>query len=1748
MLSRRVLALLLYPTDITQRTVVASSLVPPWHANVCFAARARPRMYVAFVVPPYIPPERICCGSGDTRTHPQTASHLPAPRTRANAVTRWDRATTPPEMPGWLAHERSQSALRSSPRFSASDLGVRRRGCSTHNAARDNVSRRSLRWHPLWQCWRAPSVGHSRQPRIAHAAPTHTNNRQTPTAILPDTGHELRADRWRAEPTAVCEPDDVSRATTGGTYPEAAAARPPPDGGPSRPGRSPCPPSRSPTALGSAHALEARTPRPAANTSVASLRCVSANVQRSQANTSILLERHADADIVCIQEAFWGFIKLVPSAENPDGTPYHNAVSHGNFMCLGAAPDSRVAVYVNRRWAHASPRVHRGTVTHPDVLVVTLHFTSGDFTLINVYNDSASHAAVEFLLDRYTSLPPIAFLAGDFNLRHPMWDDSERVRHHPNPQPKRRQCDELIQLATMELGLSLLNDPCGPPTWISNNVSARPGVLDLVWVDPALGTYDPLQVLLHDRALSDHAVLSWLVPITPETDSTPRVKRDTEAAAEFIDDIGRKIAELPTDFQTKDDLVRVADRLQDVLHTAWNDHATIPRRSKHSKAWWNQECTDSAHAARDAKARAAECRYALRSATADSNANRDGDVDLATAVASAEEEAAAASHALKLAARRAKKTYFSDLVQNAESQDIWKFVQWTKPRKLDSTTTINRGDGAPASSLEEIREAFQNQFTPANPHPVDESFLDSVPQLPERDFPPIAIAEIADSLRDTSNSSAPGPDHISWFWLKRLVKRHPGTLAFLAALFTASVRLGVHLPLFKVSVTVIIPKPNKPDYTAPKAYRPIVLLNCIGKLLEKVIARRLQFEGQKFGVLHPCQYGGTMQHSTTDAGIQLVHNIRQAWNRGLPTSALLLDVAQFFPSIHHDILGRILRKQGFHSTLCTFFQDYLVGRTTQFLYNGRMLDPTDLTVGVGQGSALSPILSGLYIAPAIHLASPVAAVPVANSSLQFFVDDGLISVATPRISSDATTHDQLALNNAVLAHIFHTLVSNLNKIGLTLEPDKLELMHFTRADTGYFPETEPFGPHLAVKTGASVARVKPKAVMRYLGFFLDPKLSFRTHVRTYVNKACGTVHALRMLGNSVRGLSPANKRRLYISNVLPVALYGAQLWWHPQWKRTKWIARELQKVQARAGRWITGCFRTTPLGSIEVLARIIPIRFQVDKHMKNAALRTRTLHSGHPVRAALPDYWSSAPNNVMAAFPLATSTASPAHDSPLRHVDWIARLCNEDFHVLHDECHPGRRLRDTYHDRVRICADAPPKGSTEFKDWKRLTFLPLLREILQRQDAVTVFSDGSHSGAAKEHRTGAAWAIYCAGQRAAQGSFGYGKASPFDAEMAALARGLKAAVQHCNRDTKAIHAFVDNKSAVKTIFACNNGPAQLLSVVACTTARAFLDQDPERTITIHWCPAHVNVPQNEHVDKLAKHALGQPQPDFISMSTAKQRIRDEALRRWRTDATGHHRLGRHTLFNRNHIETLCSDKAQAKASPLTLADKPAMYARFTRFMTGHFPHGDFRARFNLPGPSKCECGAAEETQHHILYTCPLWIRPEAVSTTPAAVLQRAAEQGSLPHAIAITSASTDDLENPHPTPENVMMFLRLNPMVATFEWPELLAKRDAEERRGSLDNTYADLISAHTRAKVGALADMGVSGIYRDSGALAMFAAGWKAEKEAETAGMEREAARAGREGLGAREGGRVFGRSSDLREDGRREESENGAPRGREA
>ena len=150
-----------------------------------------------------------------------------------------------------------------------------------------------------------------------------------------------------------------------------------------------------------------------------------------------------------------------------------------------------------------------------------------------------------------------------------------------------------------------------------------------------------------------------------------------------------------------------------------------------------------------------------------------------------------------------------------------------------------------------------------------------------------------------------------------------------------------------------------------------------------MVARQLQFDAVKYGILHSNQLGGVAQESTKDAGMFLIYLVRASWAKWLKTSVVAFDIVQFFPSLNHSILTLILRHFGFPDCIVDFFSNYLVGISTQYSWNSFLSGVCDADVGVGQGSALSPILSVLYIASLICIFELRA--QSLNLSTSFFV-------------------------------------------------------------------------------------------------------------------------------------------------------------------------------------------------------------------------------------------------------------------------------------------------------------------------------------------------------------------------------------------------------------------------------------------------------------------------------------------------------------------------------------------------------------------------------------------------------------------------------------------------------------------------------------------------------------------------------------------------------------------------------------------
>ena len=507
-------------------------------------------------------------------------------------------------------------------------------------------------------------------------------------------------------------------------------------------------------------------------------------------------------------------------------------------------------------------------------------------------------------------------------------------------------------------------------------------------------------------------------------------------------------------------------------------------------------------------------------------------------------------------------------------------MNWVKKRKLLATEAIKYND-MPCLSPESLWNALHNSFNTALYRQVNLSILNEIERKPCQMWPPFSRFEFESAISKCIDSSAPGPDKMSWHHWKFIIKNNK-YLSKIINIADACIDLGHWPKYFKISTTVIIPKLNKMSYDNPKAFHSIVLLNTLGKLVKKVIAERLQHIVTSNDFIHPSQLGGLKFKSIADAGIALTHIIRSGWSKGRSTSSLAFDISQFFPSLNHRLLVLILEKVGLDPKVTNFFANYLIQRSTKYLWNNLTSPSFKVNVGVGQGSALSPILSTLYLSPLIYIIEKRFKNLNLPISILSFVDDSLFIAQNKSFS----------ISNSHLFCSYNILFNLLNSFGLIIEHSKTEIFHFNRSHSPFNPPPLDLSP-----IGGPI--LHPKDLWRYLGFIFDRKLTFHKHIDHYANKAISTVKCMKLLGNSVRGINPLQKRLLYRCCTLPIALYGFQMWFYNK-APLLYHMKILNKMQRRAAIWILGAFKTSPLEGIEALAGLMPIKFHLQKIAKRS--------------------------------------------------------------------------------------------------------------------------------------------------------------------------------------------------------------------------------------------------------------------------------------------------------------------------------------------------------------------------------------------------------------------------------------------------------------------------------------------------------------------------------------------------------------------
>jgi len=575
--------------------------------------------------------------------------------------------------------------------------------------------------------------------------------------------------------------------------------------------------------------------------------------------------------------------------------------------------------------------------------------------------------------------------------------------------------------------------------------------------------------------------------------STFRFKRGARRSA-IRRHLEHKMAEdgPPATINTRDELDTAADRFQHTVNAILERHVGRARPSPYARKWWTEKLTtlrDSLSAVRNQL----------------TVTRRRGD---------AVEDAAAK---VRLARRlymdeidRRKRQHWSEFLD--DRHNVWKAYAYAKASKGRRSIPSLKVEGDEVSDDAGKATAFLRSFFPIPPPPQSEEvgvlksliakkrssriYEQAGKKAPARiKCSKLTTEEVKAAIMQAKPDKAPGRDEITfrvWQELWSVVKNE------VMRLYRASLELRYVPETWRTAKIVVLRKPNKPDYSKAKAYRPISLLETLSKGLETIVARRLSYLAETYRLLPENHFGGRPRRSGEQALNVLIEKIYEAWRGQRVLSLVSFDVQGAFNGVHTTVLCQRLRERRIPEDLVLWIQSFCSNRKASVVVGDFESPVQDIAhAGIPQGSPLSTLLYVFYNANLVQ-----GRFEKSGGSIGF-IDDYSAWVTGP--SAEA--------NRQVLqTQLIPKVEGWARQSGAVFEAEKTSFIHFTRRRQaeGAMEGMLTFGGQ----------DVKPSSTVKVLGVTLNSRLTMDEHIAQTASRAMGKCMALRM----IRGARPLQMR------------------------------------------------------------------------------------------------------------------------------------------------------------------------------------------------------------------------------------------------------------------------------------------------------------------------------------------------------------------------------------------------------------------------------------------------------------------------------------------------------------------------------------------------------------------------------------------------------------------------------------------------
>lgn len=444
---------------------------------------------------------------------------------------------------------------------------------------------------------------------------------------------------------------------------------------------------------------------------------------------------------------------------------------------------------------------------------------------------------------------------------------------------------------------------------------------------------------------------------------------------------------------------------------------------------------------------------------------------------------------IKAARINSYKNHFENVIKNGDTKSMWKEInQCIGKTQLVQKTVIEKSNQTITDETE-VCNSLNNFFVNVGENIVPSAnFLNKnlnkfkTLSRVENSFylNPTSCEEVFNEIRILNKNKSAGTDGISTAIIQSLNSK---LTPYLTNLINNMFDRGIYPDDLKEGIITAIPK--CPKAKTENDFRPITVLNCMSKPIEKILKNRLEKYFNKIGVLDKNQFGFVKKSSTESAIMELHHRAMSALDRGNKLGIVVLDLRKAFDTMPHSTILQKMEMYGIRGTPKKLLQSYFTNRTQAVKLGQSKSDFKEINRGIAQGGIISPSLFNIGLNDFKNLLLK------ADTHLRFADDTVLLY----EYKDDKDFIERVQHDLKITVEYFE-----INGMALNINKSNFLIFHKKKMD------------HLLNKIiiddNNSLSRVSK---CKYLGIVFDEHLTFKDHIAGIKSKLISTVNLLMKL-------------------------------------------------------------------------------------------------------------------------------------------------------------------------------------------------------------------------------------------------------------------------------------------------------------------------------------------------------------------------------------------------------------------------------------------------------------------------------------------------------------------------------------------------------------------------------------------------------------------------------------------------------------